>query len=343
MAVARELFKELPAEVCEEWRTKARDAASHNKVEYLNLLKAPPSKDPIDRQECINNLPAFVAPLLKGIHERTGLHVFMFMGGVMPKQKGELGTFLSWGKNFEPNPVTWPQWDEDRFKENVQDFYIEYLRTAYSDEDRERAKLLESSGHTVGLSDSGLYTFDDELKGVNQDLNKVSDSSSEDSESEAEQPQRKRKCRVVADDSGKRVTKGGKKSPDHNDVKDNQEPPTPLPKKSTYEIQREANIVAIANDPRIKEINAELAQMHAEHHPPCAKPKPHVKYLGCVAPVRKSERLAPTAVEGDDVVITGGTTGDNEETNATSNGDTSCTSRVRYGPRDNDRWCCTFA
>ncbi len=50
MAVVHELFQALEAEVQEQWKEKARDIADHNKREYVNLLKAPPLKDPVERQ-----------------------------------------------------------------------------------------------------------------------------------------------------------------------------------------------------------------------------------------------------------------------------------------------------
>ncbi len=50
MAVARELFQALPPEQREEWKVKVRDVTDHNKSEYVNFLKAPLSKDPVERQ-----------------------------------------------------------------------------------------------------------------------------------------------------------------------------------------------------------------------------------------------------------------------------------------------------
>ncbi len=50
MAVAWELFQALPEEERSEWLARAKNTAQHNKKEYNNLLKVPPSKNPVDRQ-----------------------------------------------------------------------------------------------------------------------------------------------------------------------------------------------------------------------------------------------------------------------------------------------------
>ncbi len=75
---------------------------------------------------------------------------------------------------------------------------------AYSPNDCANAQLPESGGTCSTLDDSGLYSFDDELelKGINEDLDEVSDSSSEDDDmSDGEgwpdpiaSPPRKRQC-----------------------------------------------------------------------------------------------------------------------------------------------------
>ncbi len=50
MAVTREIFQSLPTEVHDEWKMKAKDVADRNRAEYLSMLMAPPSKDPVQRQ-----------------------------------------------------------------------------------------------------------------------------------------------------------------------------------------------------------------------------------------------------------------------------------------------------
>lgn len=40
----------------------------------------------------ISNIGPFLAPILRGIHERTGLHSVIILGGPMPKYGGDLRT-----------------------------------------------------------------------------------------------------------------------------------------------------------------------------------------------------------------------------------------------------------
>ncbi|KAK0437896.1 hypothetical protein EV421DRAFT_1738840 [Armillaria borealis] len=309
MAVARELFQALDPEVREEWKEKARDVVDHNKREYVNLLKAPLSKDPVERQLCINNLPAFAAPLLRGISERTGLAVFMIVGGPMPRNNGQLGTLnLSWRKNLEDKPVAWPHWDAKRFKEQVQDFFLDFLHTAYTADDCEKAQLPEGGSQDAGE----LYGFDDELKGVNQDLDDVLDSSSEEEEAEEQpdataSPPRKHK-RVAA--KGSNVAKATKESVQRGGKGFNKENlpacdgeidegsgvcanESTWPKLSKYERQREENIAAIANHPLMKEINEDLERMRAKKAKPCPK-KTTTTTSG---PSRSSTRLASIQID----------------------------------------------
>jgi hypothetical protein len=41
---------------------------------------------------CIEAIPDFVAPILRGLEEHTGLHSVLIMGGPIPKYGGEIRT-----------------------------------------------------------------------------------------------------------------------------------------------------------------------------------------------------------------------------------------------------------
>ncbi len=110
-AVARKLSQALDPEVWEEWKKKARDVADQNKNMWTfwrllcrKILWRDNCKFAVYHSlwtcthsfwNCINNLPAFAAPLLWGISERTGLAVFMIVRGPMPRNNGQLG-ILKW-------------------------------------------------------------------------------------------------------------------------------------------------------------------------------------------------------------------------------------------------------
>ncbi|KAK0449343.1 hypothetical protein EV421DRAFT_1732615 [Armillaria borealis] len=251
----------------------------------------------------VNLWMAVAPPLLQGMSERTGLSVFMIVGGPMLKNKGVLGTLnLSWGKNLEPKPVAWPKWDKKKFKEQVQDFFLDFLHTAYTPDNCANTQLPESGGTHSTLNDNSLYSFDNELKlkGINEDLDEVSDSSSEDDDtSDGERrpdpmtsPPHKHQCV-----SGKaRKVKGKKGTTSDEEDSSNKEnaaicddgpdghatsSTSKGPRLSKYERQREANIAAIANHPLMREINEDLECMRTEKSKP--KPKPHPKKSAAVS------------------------------------------------------------
>lgn len=175
------------------------------------------------------------------------------------------------------------------FKEQVQDFFLEYLLTAYTDEDRALAKLPDTVDSRPVQANKGLYTLDDDLKGLNKDLHEVSDSSSEEESSDdeaLEKPPPKRK-RAAKSNSTKDCSVADMNTKNCSATKA-KETSTAQPKKSAYELERDTNIAAIANNPLLKEINDDLARMRAEHlglNKLKPKPKPHLKYPERVPPV----------------------------------------------------------
>ncbi len=118
---------------------------------------------------------------------------------------------LSWQKNLDDKPVAWPHWDVKRLKEQVQDFFLDFLHTA---DDCEKAHLPEGGSQDV-------YGFNDELKGVNQDLDDVSDSSAKEQPNTTASPPHKHKHMAVKGSKAAKVMKesvqhGGKGSNNEN-------------------------------------------------------------------------------------------------------------------------------
>jgi hypothetical protein len=164
--VARELFAKLPADEKAAFSQRAKEHAAEAKEEYLRALRDPPPNNPADRQKyvhvlwiviigltdihrCINAIPDFMAPILRGLEEHTGLHAVLIMGGPMPRYGGEIRTIqsvftlhveprFSWiisvsnGVNRTAAADHWPQWNKDRFNKQVLAFMVEYLHTAFS-------------------------------------------------------------------------------------------------------------------------------------------------------------------------------------------------------------------
>ncbi|KAJ7435121.1 hypothetical protein B0H11DRAFT_2295729 [Mycena galericulata] len=152
--VAREVFGELPKAEQKALAARAKKEAQDEKAAYLALLKGPPSKAPEDRQKCIDRVPEFLGPILRGIQEYTGLHSVIVLGGPMPKYGGDLRTIhVSYGRAQTAAAPHFPQWDKPRFNENVLKFMTEYLSVAFTEEsdaedERHRKKRKTASTST---------------------------------------------------------------------------------------------------------------------------------------------------------------------------------------------------
>ncbi|KAJ7604804.1 hypothetical protein DFH06DRAFT_1020601, partial [Mycena polygramma] len=181
-AIARELFKTLPEEQQQAIRDRAVEEAKERKRLYAKGMKDGPSKSPEARQKCIDKLGRFVAPIIKGLQEYTGLQGFLVMGGPIPRYGGELGTIhLSVGSNLATVPTPFPSWDKGRWARDVVGFFKDYLATAYTTQQCSEAALPGPAPVT------GLYKFDDDSdKGDYSDSDDTSSSSSSSSDSESD-------------------------------------------------------------------------------------------------------------------------------------------------------------
>ncbi|KAJ7786876.1 hypothetical protein B0H13DRAFT_2528785, partial [Mycena leptocephala] len=100
---------------------RAKAEAQAAKASYVASLNSAPPETPEARQksQCIH-----------------GLHATLLVGGPMPALGGELSTLhYSYGRNKTTSGAHWGQWDKPRFTNHVQNFMVEYLRTAFNDSD----------------------------------------------------------------------------------------------------------------------------------------------------------------------------------------------------------------
>ncbi|KAJ7436813.1 hypothetical protein B0H11DRAFT_2255890 [Mycena galericulata] len=186
--VARKVFAEMSQEEKDGYAKRAKDEAAARRLAYEEALNEIPSKNPADRHKCIENLGTFVSPILQGIHERTGLHAVLILGGPIPKYGGDLRTIhISYGRNRSAVGSHFPQWAKERFN-GVLSLMKEYLGSAFTTQDIEDAALpagagLEGAKFTISPhSDSDDDSSSDDS----------SDSDSDSSDSENEAPARKR-------------------------------------------------------------------------------------------------------------------------------------------------------
>ncbi|KAJ6558631.1 hypothetical protein DFH09DRAFT_1317346 [Mycena vulgaris] len=139
--IAREVFLALPDADQAGYAACAKAEAEGARRDYEKALKDTASKTPADRHKCIENIGSFVAPILQGIHERTGLHSVLILGGPMPKYGGDLRTIhISYGRNRSAVGAHFPQWAKERFN-GVLGLMKEYLETVFTKEDSEEAAL----------------------------------------------------------------------------------------------------------------------------------------------------------------------------------------------------------
>ncbi|KAJ7175547.1 hypothetical protein C8R46DRAFT_1214018 [Mycena filopes] len=141
-AVARELFLALSSTEQAEIKARAVEEARAAKEAYKKAMSDGPSKAPEARQKCIDVFGRFMAPIMKGVQEYTGLQGFVMLGGPMPRYNGEVGTVhLAVGSNLQSVPSPFPGWDKRRWARDVVEFYTAYLRTAYTEQECREAAL----------------------------------------------------------------------------------------------------------------------------------------------------------------------------------------------------------
>ncbi|KAJ7917019.1 hypothetical protein B0H13DRAFT_1870706 [Mycena leptocephala] len=180
--IAREVFAALSDADREMYATRAKEEAAEARKEYDKAMKDAPSRSPQAKQSCIDNVGAFLAPILQGIHERTGMHSTVILGGPVPKF-GELRTiFVSYGRNKTANPSHFPAWAQDRFTAFLE-VVKEYLGTAFTTQDIEDSRLpdaLAGAKYTMPSSSDSEDPFADtesEAESTETDSNADSDDS----------------------------------------------------------------------------------------------------------------------------------------------------------------------
>ncbi|CAK5277261.1 unnamed protein product [Mycena citricolor] len=211
--VARELFAGLTEEEREGLKQRATAEAEMKKQEYLDGLKAEPSREPLDVHNAIRAIRSVMNPILEGIHKRTGLQAHLICGGPTPEFGGEIRThIISYGENNDAVPVSWAEWDEERFTQNVRKFFIEYLHTVYTAEDTAAAALPQHVLDTL-IHQGDLYTMpkekprgDDGPSSDNDDDDEDVNSTDSDSDMDAvalANAVKKKKARYAKEKSGK--------------------------------------------------------------------------------------------------------------------------------------------
>ncbi|KAJ7826750.1 hypothetical protein B0H13DRAFT_1918020 [Mycena leptocephala] len=283
---ARQAYQQFMRER-DGYRERAQEEAKATRAAYNAEFKKPPSRAPEDRQKCIDNVGTFLAPILQGIAERTGLHSVVILGGPVPKYGGDLRTlFVSYGRNRSGSRpgAHFPQWRPDRFNETLT-LMKEYLATAFSPQDIAESALpepLAGAKYTIPESD-----HEEDEPSEEDDSSDNSNEDSEDTDKEA--PPKKRTKSSKTGQGSKPATSTSKPKP--------RPQPTPL----TFEQRRQQNIARTQAllAPLAAEIRADLTDIVSKFpkktktkNPPPKRKQPAEAELPAAAP-RKSRRLNP--------------------------------------------------
>ncbi|KAJ7901034.1 hypothetical protein B0H14DRAFT_3422943 [Mycena olivaceomarginata] len=117
----------------------------------------------------------------------------------MPKYGGELRTVhVSYGVNRTAAADHWAQWDKTRFASNVSRYMIEYLRTAYSQEDCANAALGGQTSVRPGAANGVAVDDDSDRDSAFPSDDETDDQEDDQDEEEEEEVGRSRKKRRVA-------------------------------------------------------------------------------------------------------------------------------------------------
>ncbi|KAJ7765194.1 hypothetical protein B0H16DRAFT_1796443 [Mycena metata] len=168
-----------------------------------------------ETQICIDALPDFLEPIFRGVHEHTGLHAMVILGGPMPKYSGELWTVnFAVGRTRAAAPIPCTLWKKDRFNQQVVKFMMDYLATAFDETDCDAAAVRDSKLDGASPDDKEA-DFDDDLSLESSDDESDSGSSGEDEEEEEDA--RLTKKRKTVKKPACSVPKGTSPAPPPND------------------------------------------------------------------------------------------------------------------------------
>ncbi|KAJ7061576.1 hypothetical protein C8F01DRAFT_1252356 [Mycena amicta] len=118
------------------YAARAKEKADQDKAEYDAAVDQPADTSAEARHQALMRLVHWIGPILQEIFNMTGCHATLLVGGPQPELGGDLSVLqLSFGRNLTPEGLHWGQWDRQRFRTQVLEFFVEYLQTAYTAED----------------------------------------------------------------------------------------------------------------------------------------------------------------------------------------------------------------
>ncbi|KAJ3494137.1 hypothetical protein NLJ89_g10871 [Agrocybe chaxingu] len=88
--VAQSMFNALPKEERDQWEVQAKEDFEDRMAKWKADTEGPLSKDPADRQRCIQGIVRFMQPILDLLCEGTGFCATLMCGGPEPADGGRL-------------------------------------------------------------------------------------------------------------------------------------------------------------------------------------------------------------------------------------------------------------
>ncbi|KAJ6476568.1 hypothetical protein DFH09DRAFT_1108865 [Mycena vulgaris] len=255
---------------------------------------------------CIDTFGRFIAPIMKGLQEYTGLHGLVILGGPMPKYNGELGTVhLAVSRNLAPTPLYFPNWDKARFNKDVVEFMKSYLATAF--------KQISEAALAPGPSLAGAkYTFEPDAKEDDESSDDESSSDNSDSDSDSDSESGSESAGAAAEkkrgkkgnEKGKEKEKEGKKRKRGVDGEEGasrtkksksapaRDSPPPHPQRLGSDIERARESAIRRNQELLRALDLANASKHLAPAPAKPRPKPRMKpKAGDESAPRRSQRL----------------------------------------------------
>ncbi|KAF7295611.1 hypothetical protein MIND_01101200 [Mycena indigotica] len=179
-AVAKEMFGALSRLEQQGYAERAKVLAAAEKAAFENALREAPSMTPEARLAALNRLPDFIAPILQEIYNVTGCHSTLIVGGPHPEFGGQITTtHISFGRSLNAGHSHWAEYDPLRFERDVLGFYVDFLKTTYTERDCVAAALPNQPARTKPGTSMGTA---DEDSDADTSPNIDSESDSEDEE-----------------------------------------------------------------------------------------------------------------------------------------------------------------
>ncbi|EIW86725.1 hypothetical protein CONPUDRAFT_148784 [Coniophora puteana RWD-64-598 SS2] len=169
--ITAEHFGRLSEEAQRSWATKAKEAHDSEVAQWNASLNAPIDSSPEARQIAIDNAQAFLTPILEHVHNATGFHASVFLGGPEPRKGGRINVItMHQGTSLASVRQKWPAANPTSYKAALRQ-YLDFLETCFTTKTKAAAALPQTDGAKVP---EGLIPLEDADQNADQDTSEPS-------------------------------------------------------------------------------------------------------------------------------------------------------------------------